>query len=241
MKFSIITATYNSEKTLARAIESVMAQNYSDIEHIIIDGNSTDKTIDIIEEYEKKYSGKIKWISEPDDGIYDAINKGIDLSSGDIIGILGSDDWYEADIFGKIAAEFSKSNALKVVYGLVNIYSNNIQVETSGKHHNNLKNSTLSHQSCFILKKIHEKYGKYNTSYKIAADYDFLLRIAGKEDVSFVNLNVPLANYSHGGVSSNGLLCSIESERAKYENGLISRNRYLKSIIKAKIKKFIRL
>ena len=236
--FSIITATYNSEKTLAKAIESVIQQSYTNVEHIIIDGNSTDKTIDIIKEFAQKFPDKIKWISEPDEGIYFAINKGINLATGNIIGVLGSDDFYLPEAFQKIELEFSKEDKLKVVYGLVNVYSKNLHVKTIGIHHNNLKNTTLSHQACFFSKKIHDKYGKYNTEYKIAADYDFLLRIAGKEDISFVNLNIPLANYSDGGISSNEYLTECESQKIRYKNKIVNSKTYFKNIIRAKIKRF---
>ena len=241
--FSIITATYNSEKTLAVAIESVIMQPYTNVEHIIIDGNSTDNTVAIIKQYAQKFSDKIKWISEPDKGIYDAINKGIDLAKGDIIGVLGSDDSYLPETFQKIALEFSKDNKLKVIYGLVNLYSKGVHVETIGKHHKNLKNATLAHQACFISKKIHDKYGNYNTDYKIAADYDFLLKISDKEDVTFVNLNIPLANYACEGISSTNYLAYCEQQKIRYKNKIINKRTYIKNviifIIKSIFKKFL--
>ncbi len=234
--FSIITATYNSEKTLTTAIESVVMQPYSNVEHIIIDGNSTDNTVFIIKQYAEKFPDKIKWVSEPDDGIYYAINKGIDLANGDIVGVLGSDDSYLPETFQRVAEEFSKDDKLKVVYGLVNVYLKNIHVETAGKHHNNLKKAPLPHQACFFSKGIHDKYGKYNTNYKIGADYDFLLRVLEKEDVIFINLNIPLANYSSEGISSNNYMTYCEQQKVKYERKLINKKRYKKNIIKAKIK-----
>ncbi|MCL2704808.1 MAG: glycosyltransferase [Spirochaetaceae bacterium] len=233
--FSIITATYNSEKTLAKAIESVIMQSYTEVEHIIIDGNSTDNTVAVIKQYAQKYPDKIKWISEPDDGIYSAINKGIDLANGNIIGILGSDDSYLPDIFQKIAQEFSKDSKLKLVYGLVNYYLKGIHIETKGPHHNNIKNATLAHQACFYSKEIHTKYGKYSTSYKLAGDYDFLLNISNKEDVTFINLNIPLANFNYSGISSNNYLSYCEQQKVKYKNKIISKKVYMKNIIKANV------
>jgi len=234
--FSIITATYNSEKTLAMAIESVVMQSYENVEHIIVDGNSSDGTVAIIKQYAQKYPDKIKWVSEPDDGIYYAINKGIDLAKGDIIGVLGSDDSYLPETFQRVALEFSKDSKLKVVYGLVNVYSEGMHIRTDGPHHNNLKNRTLAHQACFFSKEIHDKYGKYSTDYKIAADYDFLLRIVDKEDVVFVNLNIPLANYASEGISSNNYLTHCEQQKAKYKKNIINKKEYLKKIIIANVK-----
>lgn len=103
MKLSIITVTYNSEKTLRDTIESVLSQTYTDYEYIIVDGASKDNTINIVKEYEPKFEGRMRWISEPDKGIYDAMNKGIKMSTGDVVGIINSDDFYHRkDIFEKI-------------------------------------------------------------------------------------------------------------------------------------------
>ena len=102
IKFSIITPCYNSEKTIKRTIESVVNQSYKNIEYILIDGGSKDKTVEIIQEYQSKYPKLIKYISEKDSGIYDAMNKGIKLATGDIVGIVNSDDYYELDALKNI-------------------------------------------------------------------------------------------------------------------------------------------
>jgi glycosyltransferase involved in cell wall biosynthesis len=236
MKFSIITASYNSEKTISRAIESVVTQNYPDSEHIIIDGASTDGTIAILKKYKEKYPGSIRWISEPDKGIYDAINKGLDLADGRIIGVLGSDDWYLPNVFAKIAACFPENSDMLVVYGLVNLYANDIHISTEGGHHNNISNAPLSHQSCFVSKAIHEKYGKYDTRYRIGADYDFFLKISNKNDIAFKNLNMPLANYNGDGLSSDNKTRYFEFLKIKLANNIISKKEYLKQILRLKIK-----
>jgi glycosyltransferase involved in cell wall biosynthesis len=236
MKFSIITAAYNSEKTISRAIESVVNQDYPNLEYIIIDGASTDKTIDIIKKYKEKYPEKIKWISEPDNGVYDAINKGLDLADGRIIGILGGDDWYLPNIFEKIVPYFPENGDMFVVYGLVNVFINDTHIMTEGIHHNNLSHAPLSHQSCFISKKIHEKYGKYDTRYKIGADYDFFLKISKKNDITFKNLNIPLANYNGGGLSSDNKARYFEFLKIRLANNIISKKEYTKQIFRLKIK-----
>ena len=114
MKISIITATYNSEKTLKDTLESVLKQTYTNYEHIIVDGDSKDNTMKIVKTYEEKYQGKLRYISEKDSGIYDAMNKGIKMATGDIIGILNSDDIYaNENVLEKIAKKFEQTNCMR--------------------------------------------------------------------------------------------------------------------------------
>ena len=118
MKISIITVTYNSSKTLADTINSVLLQSHTDFEYIIIDGKSTDETLNIIEKYEPEFKGKLKWISEQDHGIYDAMNKGIKIATGDIIGILNSDDFFsKSNILEIINATFNNDRQIDAIYG----------------------------------------------------------------------------------------------------------------------------
>lgn len=118
MRISLITATYNSCLTLRDTLQSVLEQTFNDFEYIIIDGNSTDGTISVIEEYEKKFGGRLRWLSEPDKGIYDAMNKGIRMAVGDIVGILNSDDFFTFnDVLEKVVREFEKDTTLGAVYG----------------------------------------------------------------------------------------------------------------------------
>lgn len=117
MRISLITATYNSCLTLRDTLQSVLEQTFNDFEYIIIDGNSTDGTISVIEEYEKKFGGRLRWLSEPDKGIYDAMNKGIRMAVGDIVGILNSDDFFTFnDVLEKVVREFEKDTTLGAVY-----------------------------------------------------------------------------------------------------------------------------
>ena len=118
MKISLITITYNSEKTLADTIQSVLKQTYIDIEYILVDGASKDNTVSIIKQHEPLFEGRMKWISEPDKGLYDAMNKGIRMATGDIVGILNSDDFFTTkDILQKIASTFQQDRKLDAVYG----------------------------------------------------------------------------------------------------------------------------
>ena len=187
MKISIITITYNSAKTLPRALESVRSQTYGDIEHIIVDGASTDGTVEIIKNYSKGPSDKVpstkevRWISEPDGGIYDALNKGIRMATGDVIGFLHSDDvLYSPDSIGQIAAAFESTKA-DVVYGDLQ-YCNGDKV-TRRWRSNAFKPSSLKfgwmppHPTLYVRREVYEQVGEYDSWFRISADYDMILRI----------------------------------------------------------------
>ena len=187
MKISIITITYNSAKTLPRALESVRSQTYGDIEHIIVDGASTDGTVEIIKNYSKGPSNKVpstkevRWVSEPDGGIYDALNKGIRMATGDVIGFLHSDDvLYSPDSIGQIAAAFESTKA-DVVYGDLQ-YCNGDKV-TRRWRSNAFKPSSLKfgwmppHPTLYVRREVYEQVGEYDSWFRISADYDMILRI----------------------------------------------------------------
>lgn len=124
MKISIITATYNSGRTVRDTLRSVLLQNYTDYEYLIVDGGSTDRTIDIVREYEPLFGGRMRWISEPDKGIYDAMNKGIGMATGDVVGFLNSDDFYTTnDTLLTMVRTFNENGKLDAVYGDIH-YSN---------------------------------------------------------------------------------------------------------------------
>ena len=126
MKISIITVSYNSEKTISKTIESVYKQNYQDFEYIIIDGQSNDKTLDIIKQYKTIFKEKMIWVSEKDKGIYDAMNKGLKMASGEVVGLLNSDDFYTSrDILSTIYENFSKEKNIDAIYGDVHYIDTN--------------------------------------------------------------------------------------------------------------------
>ena len=192
MKISIITITYNSAKTLPRALESVRSQKYDEIEHIIVDGASTDGTVELIEAYAQSSnlqilkssnsnSPKVRWISEPDGGIYDAINKGIRMATGDVIGFLHSDDvFYSPDSIGQIAAAFA-DNTVDVVYGDLQ-YCHGDKVTRRWRsnefHLSSLKYGWMPpHPTLYVRKKVYQEVGDYDAWFRISADYDMILRI----------------------------------------------------------------
>ena len=180
MKISIITITFNSTKTIQRALESVQSQTYKDIEHIIVDGASTDGTRQIIESYAAEHKN-VRWISEPDEGIYNAINKGIAMATGDVIGFLHSDDvFYSPDSIGKIANSFADSQT-DVVYGDLQ-YCHEGKVVRRWKsndfHPRALKYGWMPpHPTVYVRREVYEQVGKYDEWFRISADYDMMLRI----------------------------------------------------------------
>ena len=208
MKISIITVCLNSEKTIEQTIQSVISQNDDNYEYIIIDGESTDRTLDIV----NKYKNNIAIIrSEVDSGVYDAMNKGISIATGDIIGIINSDDWYEPNLFWEKRKSFLESNA-DVVHGKLNSVHKDGKMETHAT--NNIEEirymMNIYHPTLFVRKEVYEKYGAFRLKYEIAADYDFVLRLY-INGVKFFYLDRMFTNYRSGGLSDEySLKCAEE-------------------------------
>jgi len=211
MKISIITPTYNSAATVRDTLESVLSQQISDLEYIIIDGASSDNTLQIIEEYQERL--KIKLISESDHGLYDAMNKGIELATGDIIGIINSDDFYKNGlILKKIIATFSAHSEIDACYGdLAFVETTNCQKIVrywrAGKY-NKKKLAygwTIPHPTLFLKKELYQKYGVFRTDLSLASDYEFILRLFNAERVNVFYLPETLVYMRTGGSSSKNL------------------------------------
>ena len=180
MKISIITITFNSAKTLLRALESVQSQTYKDIEHVIVDGASTDGTRELIEAYAKKHKN-VRWVSEPDEGIYNALNKGIRMATGDAIGFLHSDDvFYSTDSVAHIARALQEEG-VQVVYGDLQ-YCNGEKVVRRWKS-NDFNPRALKygwmppHPTVYVRREVYQEVGEYDEWFRISADYDMMLRI----------------------------------------------------------------
>lgn len=232
--FSIITVTYNSEKFLEQTIKSIINQGISDIEYIVIDGGSTDSTIDIV----KKYSNYISyWVSEKDDGIYDAINKGIKASRGEYVGIINSDDWYEEGVFLKIEQIINSTQA-DIICGILRLWENNDILGVQGNTKKFLKYGMISHPTCIVKRGVYNSIGLFDTNFKIAGDYDFMMRCY-QSDLKFVFSEIIIANFRTSGISSlDSSTRIIEFNKIQYKYNLISTKKYLIEMLKIFIKKF---
>lgn len=199
IKVSIITVCFNSDKTIMRTIESVLQQTYMNIEYIIIDGSSTDQTMNIVKEYEPKFMGRMKWVSEPDNGIYYAMNKGLALASGEIIGILNSDDFYELQAVEHVVAARTRAY-YQIMYGFMRSWKDGREYSISRQSHYFLDTVMINHPSCFVTKSIYDDFGAFDTKYVSVSDYDFMLRMSRNDKIVFTMIDKLLANFSLGGM-----------------------------------------
>ena len=228
MKISIITVSFNSAETIEGTLSSVYSQDHSNIEHIVIDGGSSDETIKILER--NKYSIS-KWVSEPDKGIYAAMNKGIALSSGDIIGILNSDDTYAHTGIISEVNDIFEQDAVDSLYGNL-VYvdpadtSRVIRYWKAGTYSEGAfrRGWMPPHPTFFVKKSCYEQFGYYNTSFVSAADYELMLRFLHKYKISVAYLPITLVRMRAGGTSNvtfrNRLRAHWEDRLAWSENGL---------------------
>lgn len=219
-KVTILTATYNSEKTLEYTIRSVIEQDYPDIEYIIIDGDSKDRTLEIIEEYQD-YG--IVYISEPDNGLYDALNKGINMATGDYVYVLGSDDMLaSSSIISKVVAQLDDS--VDVLSGRVMLVDdcNGKSFPINNYVQRNKENYTGGnppHQAIFIKRNLLEKY-KFDTKYRIASDYKLFLQVYYDEEVNIKYIDKIIAFFASGGVSRDTKMIDKECNEIYKELGL---------------------
>lgn len=204
IKLSIITVTFNCKDTLQRTIDSVLDQNYENLEYIIVDGISTDGTLDIIQDNCQKAKGKIRYISEKDNGLYDAMNKGIEMATGDIIGIVNGDDYYTSNAFSIVTSIFENSTADIVYSDLLYTRGNTVDYKKPliADHRKLVERMSVNHPTCFVNRKIYQKYGVFDTSFRIAADYEIMARFY-KGGCIFQKANEVLAVMEMGGLSSN--------------------------------------
>lgn len=250
MKVSLITVTYNSDKTLRDTINSVLAQTYKDFEYILVDGLSKDKTVDIIREYEPQFAGRMKWISEKDSGLYDAMNKGIRMATGDVVGILNSDDFFTSnDVIEKVVAGFTQDT--DAVYGDIHFVNpDNLQRCVRYYSSKIFKRSLMkmgfipAHPSFYCRKECFEKFGYYKTDYKIAADFDLLLRFIYVHQIRIKYLPVDMVTMRLGGASTDGwksrLVMMNEHLRSFKENGVKTNRFWLSLRYFYKITEYIR-
>lgn len=217
MKISLITVCRNAESTVEMAIQSVLGQDYGNIEYIVVDGASTDGTVRVIEKYQDKIS---RFISEKDNGIYCAINKGIKLSSGEIIGLLHADDFYpHSKIISRVMYEFQEKRTDCVYGDLQYVYKNSPEKVfrhwKSKPFHaaNFLKGWMPPHPSFFARKWCYDKFGLYNTSFSISADYELMLRFLYKHKLSASYIPEVLVKMRAGGMSNVSLKNRIKANK----------------------------
>jgi len=197
---SIITVVRNGAKTIEQTIKSILGQNYSKIEYIVIDGGSTDGTLDIIKKYDDRISF---WVSEPDRGIYDAMNKGIALATGDLVALLNSDDYYEPGALAAVAERYQACHVhgRAIIYGDYYILDNQLQVRTEFR--SNLKfwtGMSICHQALFVSREIYGTSPPYDISLHYAADYAFLVD-AIRSDAQFIPAHRFLVTFGNAGAS----------------------------------------
>ena len=212
MKISIITATYNSGATLRSTLESVLSQTFTDFEHLIIDGASRDDTLDIVKEYVPQYKGRLRCFSEPDKGIYDAMNKGIHLATGDVVGILNSDDFYTTkEVLEKVAQAMEDRN-VDAVYGNVHFVRDNdltrcVRYYSSQPFRRGWMRMGFmpAHPSFYCRREVYLRYGGFDLSYKVAADFENLLRLIFVNRIRTLYLPMDFVTMRTGGASTSGL------------------------------------
>ena len=248
MRFSIITICFNSEKTVERTIKSVLAQTCKDYEYIIVDGGSTDSTLDVIREYEPLFEGRMKWKSEPDKGIYNAMNKGIQRSSGSIIGIVNSDDWLEPDALDIINGSFeSQGRDINSVYcGWMNFHYIDGTVQIMKTDHHLLEQYSkryemagVRHPAMFVGCNVYKQYGTFDESLKVLADTDFIVRCY-LNDVKFVYPNQVVTNMSDGGVSNNNLMKACRDYSMILKKNNVHGVKYIYLYNRWKIKRYVK-
>lgn len=211
MKISIITVSFNSKDTLKDTIISVLRQTYTDIEYIIVDGKSTDDTLKIIRECEPLFYGRMKWISETDKGIYDAMNKGVAMCTGDVIGILNSDDYFTSnDVIERMVSNFSDD--VDMVYGDVHFVKEKKLDKCTRYYSGKIFKPWMvrfgfipPHPSIYIRRGIYTKYGVYDDSYQISADYELIARLCYKNRIKTKYIHMDFVTMRMGGASTRSL------------------------------------
>ena len=220
-KVSVVTTTYNDIENLKRILAEVKKQTYPNIEHIIVDGGSTDGTVDLLKELEEKEPGRISWMSEKDNGIYDAINKGICMATGDIVGCC-FDRYADEGVLMRMV-EIMEKEGTDGVHGDLCYMDGDRIVRKWHQGQGVIRSGWMpGHPTLYLKKEVYDKFGLYRTDYRISGDYEFLVRILYRKEVTLSYLPEILIYMSHGGTSTNSLGAYVESmmegHRALVEN-----------------------
>ncbi len=212
MFVSVITPCLNSKETIRDTMESVLRQSYQKIEYIVIDGGSTDGTVEILKEYAPLFGKRMLFVSEKDGGIFPAMNKGIRMSHGSLVGILNSGDCYEKDAVEKMAAQY-RAGSYQVLYGYMRVMGPRRSYYICRDRHQQLMEAMIPHPTCFVSRNVYRDFGLYLECFKLASDYELMMRLYRTGKVSFQCIPEIITNFQHGGASSG--------RRTKYEVALI--------------------
>ena len=226
MKLSIITINYNNATGLRKTLESVSLQTCQDFEHVIVDGGSTDGSRDLIAQYAEAAKYPVKWVSEPDTGIYNAMNKGIRMATSEYIEILNSADWlYDDEVVEKMLRALEEKQYPDIMYGnMIKLYPKGNRVDTCGSNQYTPKSflyfykGTLNHNCAYIRRSLFEKYGLYDEQMKICSDWKWYVDAIALGDVVPVYVNINVTYFDMNGVSESGGKNAelIQKERREY-------------------------
>ena len=220
-KVSVVTTTYNDIENLKRILAEVKKQTYPNIEHIIVDGGSTDGTVDLLKELEEKEPGRISWMSEKDNGIYDAINKGIRMATGEIVGCC-FDRYADEGVLMRMV-EIMEKEGTDGVHGDLCYMDGDRIIRKWHQGQGVIRSGWMpGHPTLYLKKEVYDRFGLYRTDYRISGDYEFMVRILYRKEVTLSYLPEILIYMSHGGTSTNSLGAYVESmmegHRALVEN-----------------------
>jgi glycosyltransferase involved in cell wall biosynthesis len=229
---SIITVVYNGEESIARTIESVCAQTVWPDEYLIIDGNSTDSTVMVVKAYSRHYPF-IKLVSKNDGGIYDAMNKGIVLASGQLIGLINSDDWYEPEAI-ELMRKAYQQNGAGVYYGIQRMWKGGQEYLLERAHHDFLALKMIPHPATFVSADLYAQFGAFDLTYRYAADLELMIRYR-RARVKFYPLDQVIANFRIGGASSTPK-AALESLKIRRASGLLGTGAYTYHLLKLNLK-----
>lgn len=218
MTISLITATYNSGATIEDTLKSVLSQTYKDIDYWVVDGDSKDSTMDIVRDYEPRFNGRLHWISEKDRGIYDAMNKGIMNCKGDVVGIINSDDFFTSDsVLERVAKEFETESDIDAVYGDIHFIKDGAPDKVVRYYSSKpfrpmwLRFGFMpAHPSFYARKSVFERCGLYSLDYKIASDYDMMVRLFHKYRIKAKYMALDFVTMRTGGASTKNVRSRVQ-------------------------------
>lgn len=243
MKFSIIICTRNAADCLPKTLGSLLAQTFGDFEIVMVDGKSTDGTPDVIKEYEEKFAGRLRWISEKDSGVYEAMNKGVKMAKGEFLCMVGAGDWLESNALEEAAKCAGEHPEVDAVFGKTRVWDKDLAksrlLQTSPE---TLPSQPMQHPSLYYKKTLHDKFGLYDESYCIAADYAFCLKVFHNGKAKAQIFDAVVDNYVLDGISAaREGLCVKENFRARREADVKTKAslREALNFVKNKVKKAI--